>query len=711
MRLASCVPGFVTTCIVLLGGAVTSAREKGDIAPISAAENIPAGNIAEEWVHVSSTSAVVYWQTENRARSCVEYGATERCERKTPLEEISPLSKHPYWTHFHRLTGLEPGRKYFYRLVCLGSDGSRLQSAVKVFETKSPAAVVRIPDDLAGPPYVLDRKDATYVLTKDLTFPLGGLDIKGDNVTLDMDGHTLVYNDQPAIRSSDWSTRISGENEHGIRVLGRGRATILNGVIRQGKGKSGGTQVGIGCNPVYASDAPVEMAGVEIVWAGPDISGLFFHWAGANRVHHCVMEDQGSHITNRHQAISTIDGNGWGDYDHNLVKLTRQQGLMGGVNLSHNEVYVNSFATNSFAMVPSPKAGRPVEVAYNKVIGIGEHPVGIAMFGVFPPGSTVHDNRVEVKCTRLGEEYGYAGSACFRTTWGADQLDVFKNTFLAHADVYDGKAAKTRAIWVGLPYFQPKGAAAQIKDARGVFHDNLIIARGSDGAPAGGICVVCLNQSPNLIFQDNKVVSTWGNVVLADSYGHADGFAKFVGNVFRREGKGANYYTIRQEYGGIPATGVFLDTRYEDGASQESVKLLEKGEIAIAELLEVVVKDQRGAPIGGARVVIRDKSGTLIFDDVTPSAAAEAALVAGAGPTLDVKKPADKGARAYIAAVPLQKGQLKAALTRYVMTAAGKTAKIPCTVRVTKDGFAEATQTVESGTARRVEVGLRESRK
>ena len=31
------------------------------------------------------------------------------------------------------------------------------------------------------------------------------------------------------------------------------------------------------------------------------------------------------------------------------------------------------------------------------------------------------------------------------------------------------------------------------------------------------ICVVCNNRSPNLMFDHNRVVSTWGNVVLADT--------------------------------------------------------------------------------------------------------------------------------------------------------------------------------------------------
>jgi len=705
MKRASCIlPVFSLALFVVASNLASAAEEQHE--NIFASERLPPGEILEPWTHTCCTSAVIFWQTENRAATYVEYGPTPRCERQTPRSQPSPVSRQPYWTHFHRLTGLEPEQTYHYRMICVGTDGTQRASETKTFQTRSAAGAVRIPEDLAGPPYILDRKGANYLVTKDLVCPLGAIHIKADGVTVDLDGHTLTYNQEPGKRPAEWNIRAHQEHDFGIKVQCRGRATVLNGVIRQGPGNSPGTPVGIGCNPVYSGNGAVEVAGLEIVWAGPDISGLYLHWGTGNHVHHCVMEDLGTHITNRHQAISTIDGNGWGDYHHNLVKLTRQQGLMAAVNAHHNEVYINSYATNSFGIVPSPKAGRPVDVGHNKIIGLGEHPVGIAMFGVFAPGSTVHDNRVEVKCTRSGQEYGYTGSACFRTTWGADNLDVSRNTFIALAGLDGGKVAKARTLWVGLPNFRPKDSNAEVRDARGVFRDNLIVARGEPGATAGAICVVCLNQSPNLIFLNNTVVSTWGNVLLSDSYGDADGYPKFVGNTFQREGQAQDYFTIRQEYSGRPATGVFLGNQCRDGADLEQPKLLDKGQIAMADLVEVAVKEPGGQALAGAKVTIRDASGATLFDGLTRDKATQVMLVAAAGPSLAVEHPVREDAKGYIESRALQPGRIMTVLVRYTATAAGRSDKGPYRLEVAKEGYQPASQNLPAVLSGPIEIVL-----
>ncbi len=683
--------------LALAAASVPAARAKEDISPISDKEKLAVGKLSEQWVLASETSAVIYWQTENRSRSRVEYGRTKTCRLKTPTSAVSSVTGLPHWTHFHRVTGLEPGREYFFRMICVGTDGKEVRSETRTLRTRRFKGVVRIPRDLGEAPYVLDRKDATYVLTKDLTLPLGGLEIRAAGITLDMDGHTLVYNDKAAARPAEWSKRAYGGEGHdfGINVTARGHVRIINGVIRQGRGNSAGTAVGIGCNPLYSRGGSVELAGVEVVWAGRDISGLFFHWQSGSHVHHCVMEDKGSGITNRHQAISTIDGNGWGNYDHNLVKRTRQQALTGAAKAMHNEIYVDSCATNAFGIVGSAKSPRPVEIAHNRIIGIGQHPVGIAMFKAYKPGSAVHDNLVEVKCTRSGAEYGYTGSACFRTTWGADNIDVHDNTFIAHADVYGAKAAKARAVWVGLPKFTPKGAKEEIADARGVFRGNYIAALGRKGAKAGGLCVVCLNESPNLIFLDNTVVSTWGNVLLGDGYGHSGGYPKFVGNTFRRAGKQKDYYTIRHEYSGRPGTGVFLANRYEDGATEDSVRLQKAGRIVMQAAPHIVVKDGKGQPVAGARVAVRAESGKLVFEGTTETGKREAMILSGRGDTVAFGGPVDSGTRGFIASLVTPEGAVRTVLTRYSRTQDGKATRGPYRITVSKRGYVEATAAVD----------------
>jgi len=694
---------------VLCTGAAAPAGPEG-VSPISNPEKLPSGTCTERWVGASQTAAVIYWQTENRARSFVEFGRTEACEKRTPLSEASTVTGLPHWTQCHRLTGLSPGRRYHYRTVCVGTDERAVRGEVRTFETpKARAAAIRVPDDLKGPPYVLDRKGATYVMTKDLSLPLGGIEIRADGVTLDMDGHTLTYNDRPADRPVQWNKRayVGQPHDFGVNVSATGHARILHGRIVQGRGNTAGTQVGIGCNPIYARSATVELAGVEFVWAGKDISGVFLHWKAGSVIHHCVFDDRGSGITNRHQALSSVDGNAGGRYHHNLVRRTRQQGLVKAARAEHNEIYVDSRATNAFGITGWAGAGGPVEIAHNRILGVGEHPVGIGMFQAFRPGTAVHHNLVEVKCTRSGAEYGYTGSACFRTTWGTDNLAVHDNTFIAHADVYGGKVAKARAVWVGLPKFTPKGAAGPVEDARAVFRDNYVAALGRKGAKAGGLCVVCMNESPNLIFTGNTVVSTWGNVLLGDGYGHAGGYAKFVGNTFRRVGTSRDYYTVRHEYAGRPGTGVFLGNVYEDGASADSVRLQTGGRIVRQRLVEVAVKGPAGKPLAGAEVVVRRGEGATVWQGRTRATETEAALVVGGLAGLSVSASAERGARGYVAPVAVGAGVATVVLGETEWMPTGKATPWAYTVTVTKPGHTPVTRPLTPPYPERLDVVLK----
>ncbi|HUU93694.1 MAG TPA: hypothetical protein VM238_21080 [Phycisphaerae bacterium] len=684
-------------------GAAAPAKE--DIAPLDQYKPRPTHPSFDAGVSAGPTSATVSWRTLGRATSRVEYGPTEACEHRTPTTRPGRVLGLPFYTQFHRITGLEPGKTYHCRAISIGTDGSVSKGKVRTFTTKSYENAIRVPDDVKGPPYVLDKDGATYVLTRDLVVPLAGFEITASDVTLDFDGHTLTYNNEPYEGPKEWSERAYKRNDFGVKCSGKGRVTIRNGRIVQGKGSSAGTQVGIGCNPVYSRGGPVTMEGMELIWHGADISGAFFHWAGDNQVHHCVFDDRGTVITNRHQAISTIDGNGWGNYAGNLIKRTRQQGLMGGVWVASNEIYVDSCATNSFGIRPSAKAGKPVLVDGNRIYGIGEHPVGIAMFGVYPPWSLVRGNDVAVKCTRSGAEYGYTGSACFRTTWGADNLNLTGNIFRAYADVYDGKVAKARAVWVGLPHFTPKDGKKEIRDAFGAFAGNTIQAIGRNGAKAGAICVVCNNESPNLIFGNNKVTSTWANVLLGDEYGHAGGYPKFVDNTFRRAGNDPNYRTILQQRTGIPGTGVFFANSYEDGASPQNIELKEKGEVAFQTVLYLKVKDADGKPLGDARVVVTDAEGKHALLDTTPNAETHAMLVSD-GNRFVVERPVDYSLRGYITGIPLMKGELAVALVREIVTQDGRKAAGPYTVSAKKDGYKPASKTVDLAKTARVEITL-----
>ncbi len=690
--------------VLLVAGAIPGSPLHGDtrepppVLPAEerlplADENLPAGQVSEEWLYAGRTSALIYWQTENRASSYVEYGPTDAYGERTATSPDSWVAGKPYYSHFHRLASLQPATVYHYRMVSIGTDGKEDRSDGKTLVTGTVDGVIQLPGALVGPPYFLDTPGATYVLTQDITTPLGAIAIGAGGITLDLDGHTITYNDQPGnFPDERWATRINGPKAcWGVMISGSAKepVRVLNGIVLQGMGNDTGSAVGIGCNPLYADVLPEGsvIAGVEFVWSGADISGLYLHWGTGGHVHHCVIEDRGTVVSNRHQAISSIEGDGGGhNYDHNLVKATRHQGLCAAIKAHHNEIYINSYDTNSIGVLTTNKAG-PVDVAYNKVFGSGNHPIAFAMYGAYQVGSKLHHNYAEVMCTRRGEEYGWSGSACFRTTWGADGLDVFNNTFIGYSLTRDrggiGSTGQTRVLWVGLPYFKPSDATEEIRDARAVFHDNLLIARGLDPtAKAAAIGVVCNNQSQNLIFMNNTVVSTWSNVLLADSYGHADGFPKFVGNTFRREGDCPSYATIRSGFSGSPATAIFLDNRYEGDASPRSMDPKPGMNIILQKLVVIDVQGSIGTPEPNVEVTVTDRLGVEVFRGRTSTARTNLTLTSGVGDSLVLVTDFPPEHKGYLSEVTTLPGQAAVLLVEGTQVAMQHEVYAPHTITV-----------------------------
>jgi len=111
-----------------------------------------------------------------------------------------------------------------------------------------------------------------------------------------------------------------------------------------------------------------------------------------------------------------------------------------------------------------------------------------------------------------------------------------------------------------------------------------------------------------------------------------------------------------------------------------------KGAVVFQAMLEIAVKDQAGAPVGGARVVITGAAGVRVFDQVTPSEPATAMLVSDAGATFAVARPLRKAARDFVQAVRLQEGSLVAVLTTKVVAAKGAAPRTPHTLTITKAG-------------------------
>lgn len=126
------------------------------------------------------------------AVSCVEYGSTAEYDLRTPAEERS------FYIHIHYLKNLQPGKPYHYRLVSVDERGRKVTSPDLTFTTKMTDGFIEVPGNLEGPPYLLDKPNSTYILTEDITAHATAIEIRGENITLDLNGHTIIYHNKTA---------------------------------------------------------------------------------------------------------------------------------------------------------------------------------------------------------------------------------------------------------------------------------------------------------------------------------------------------------------------------------------------------------------------------------------------------------------------------------------------------------------------------------
>jgi hypothetical protein len=335
-----------------------------------------------DWVYPSYYSAAVGFATNPATLTVVEYGPTAAYGTRTSTQDSY------YYNHLHYLTDLQPGRAYHYRILAQAKDGQWLTSGDRVVTTKQITPdVVRIPEDMtSGPQYVLTESNKTYLVTRDLTVDAAFIKLRASNVTIDLGGHTVVYDDgEPII---DDSSHYSDDGTFGIHAnqWNLHDIQIYNGTLRQGSHGGQGFG-GEGYNPInlYMMYGTVgnAIAGVTVDYYGADVDG--FSQVSVANLNHNVTVDRGTVVTNRHWGLNAASGT-IENASYNSFRRFRQRGISKAKNVIGNEFYSDSYDTNSYAILQAEGG----EVAYNKVFGVGYMPIGIA----YENRSHVHDNLV-----------------------------------------------------------------------------------------------------------------------------------------------------------------------------------------------------------------------------------------------------------------------------------------------------------------------------
>lgn len=535
-----------------------------------------------KWQHISKYSAVIAWETNLPAKSTVKY------HKQGDEETTTEVSERYFYNHVHYLKNLEPDTIYIYQMYVTDEKGVSVLS-VGTLTTGLSGEVIEVPGDLGQAPYVLDKSNVTYLLTEDITVDSGAINLKGGPVTLDLGGNTITFAN--ALHNE---YNIYDMNKNGIGIFRHnynypeGKVTITNGFLTQSDKQNIPKGTG-GFNPIYiANQENFEIAGVSIDYQTPQTYGMYFRYAkGEVNIHHNVFKDRGSSITNRHGS-----GGGRSVYfqypeagvnniaiHHNLVKRTRQNGLSEAQNIYNNEIYVDSWSTNSFAIQPHSEEGVDAgNITNNKVFLTGYHAIGIswAHENLLVDNNFIHMEGINTAKNRWYESFGDQNSlnGLRITNYGAggqvrNNLQYSNNLLIGNA--------RHGSMMRGTELFGDYSITNTLVG-------NSILEINAEDEETTQVSAVVTQgtaseESNPTYYKDTILSSNITNVRFGDSYGK--GYNHHFYNVtFEKEGYNPNYHTFIFD-GGYSRDGhVIRDPIFINGAQYDDVYWERTGDLS-----------------------------------------------------------------------------------------------------------------------------------
>lgn len=448
---------------------------------------------------------------------------------------------------------------------------------------------VDIPGGNYASPFVANQDNTHYILQGDIIADATAIVVAANHVIIDLNGFTITYNQ---LSPGEGVTLAEVYNKHHV--------SIRNGSIIQGTALSEGDQFGSFNNPVSTcnsvngncrSTSYSQVANLYIRYGGRDISGV--KWTGSEvRVEQCTIEDtyEFGTLKNRDQGVSGIAADSRALIRNNSLVNVRHRGISVGNNsLVHdNHIQTRTLATNGYGISGYKNVGSTVHS--NTIIARGEHPIGIGFVSNGTSNIKIYNNYIDSKTTRLGDEYSGSYLANpeavitgnfavgFRTTWGADNLEVYDNEIHVYSD----------SRYVGT--YSPTGETAYIRaGARGImagllagqtaiFRNNAIYALDRDGEGKAYGIACNYNFSDKLFFLGNTVTSNIANIAIGDEYGKCENYPLFQENVFIKADNFFSYATLTTQFGGYNnAEARLVDNVYQGGGSVNSVKFHPSG--------------------------------------------------------------------------------------------------------------------------------------
>ena len=380
----------------------------------------------------------------------------------------------------------------------------------------------------------------------------------------------------------------------------------------------------------YCED--VEIAGVTVEYRWHQTWGMRFEnaWTKYN-IHHNVCLDKGTQMFSRHGAGGArsmgFQGSATGDLNHdnndmqihhNLIKRTRQNGLNVAQKIHDNEIYVDSWVVNSFAISPHQ---RNSEVYNNNIFLTGYYGCGILWA---TENLRAHHNFIHMESISTMIERPNTGRRLIET-WG--EQDVLAGLRLTNYSS-GGQQRENLSYSDNVIFGRCRGDV----EMRGTeFYSDYSIKN-----------LICENSVIKIIAQDNLVrkaacVDTQGafndrsthlpvyykncelisnicNVRFGDEYGQGCNH-QFVENKIVKVGNHSKYHTFEFDGHRSLFNHGFLDCEFNGGAKYNDVywtNTLSRSDYRI--LWTFTLKTEEGATIS-----ISSKKGDEVFTGVVDS--------------------------------------------------------------------------------------------
>jgi hypothetical protein len=342
-------------------------------------------------------------------------------------------------------------------LICLAAFGAGWQPIVASGNTGLDAIGMRSegggggsgqnPSDETPPgTLTLDYPNRVHRLTSDLTAPATAVVITADDVTLDLNGHTITYNAEP-----------SSGSVYGVYVaVGVDRVTITNGTILQGAGRSQDSPAILlygaswQAGPHMIHDLVIRTTGVESGGIQAD-KGYSFNQSKIFRTYIEVLGDTSAIDGYGADALSLTARNRGGIEIHDNILVGGHRGMqliyIGADNANRSDVYKNRIQQKRRPGSKAPYgillAGRShnVHLYDNQIISDDGRGINVDGWGQGveegASGNFVYGNRIDVQYSSSATEGEYVENNVYgiRNRYSSGDNTFENNTVIAASDI------------------------------------------------------------------------------------------------------------------------------------------------------------------------------------------------------------------------------------------------------------------------------------